>query len=164
MAEAAPVAAPQQPKSGTSKVIAWVLGIILGVIVLVGVGIWALVYFIALAPLDAASNSATRVIELVRDGKTEEAYNLTYSDFKNATSLSEWQQFVNSYPVLVANKSVNFTDKEYKNDNADVFGAIEARDGTKAQIHMILVKQGDEWKVKGLELLPAGTVRPTPAL
>jgi len=66
--------------------------------------------------------------------------------------------------VLVANKSVNFTDKEYKNDNADVFGAIEARDGTKAQIHMILVKQGDEWKVKGLELLPAGTVRPTPAL
>ena len=161
----APVAvpAPAQPqKSNVGKILAWIFGIGCGLVILVGIGIGLFFFFIfqlTNAPVDAASKE----IQLIRDGNIEEAYNGTHATFKNATTLAQFQQFVNSYPVLLANKSVSFSDRKVVNENADIFGEIEARDGTKMAIHVILINDNGTWKIKGLELLPQGTTRPTPS-
>jgi len=161
-APAAQSAQPQPQKSNVGKIIAWIVGIGCGLVVLSGIGI--AIFFVFIFNLTNAPVAAgEKQIQLIRDGKIEEAYNVTHSTFKNATTLAEFQTFVNSYPVLVANKSVSFSDKKVENENADIFGEIEARDGTKQAVHMILVLDKGEWKVKGLELLPQGTARPTPS-
>ena len=136
------------------------LWIAVGVVVVVAA---ALLYVFVFMGNNAPVTAAEKQIALLAEGKTSDVYNACDPGLKSATTLEQFTQFVTLYPVLSQNKSVSFTEKKISSTKADLFGNIEAKDGTKKLVHMLLVLSGTDWLINGIEILPEGMTRPTPS-
>ncbi len=85
-------------------------------------------------------------------------YEYTAKDFKAATSLEAFTEFVKSHPALVNNESANFNERTIENSVGTLHGTLISRDGGVTPIEYKFVKEGDRWKVLSMRLVPTGAV------
>jgi hypothetical protein len=85
-------------------------------------------------------------------------YEYTAKDFKAATSLEAFQEFIKSHPALSNNESANFNERTIENSVGNLHGTLISKDGGVTPIEYKFVKEGDRWKVLSMRLIPTGAV------
>jgi hypothetical protein len=114
------------------------------------------VIVIAMLLRSGLTTAINKQLAELRAGDTEKAYSYTSTDFRGATSLTDFEAFINHYPALKDNKSATFTEKETKDDTGLVKGTLYSTDGSSTPIEYLLVKENGEWKIEGIQANPAG--------
>ena len=102
-------------------------------------------------PIDTIENQ----LDAIKADKIDAAYNdYVTKDFKKATSLKAFKEFVQSHPILK-----DFSSKKH-GAFSDTKGVkkikfwISDDQGNRNILDYTLAKEGDKWKVRGIELLP----------
>jgi TolA-binding protein len=97
---------------------------------------------------------AEKQIEYLRQGNIEKAYNVyTSKDFKAATSLDQFKEFVQAYPILQNNHSALFPQRAIKDHITTLRGKIMASDHISSPIEYRLIKEDGKWKILSVRLL-----------
>lgn len=132
------------------------------VIILIVVGILALVggclamcvggaFWLTSGPVKAANEFFERIAK----GDVEGAYASTDPQFKNATSLDEFREFVKGRE-LQKFKSASWSSRSMKNSTGEVRGTVEISGVGQVEAFVALVKT-DEWRVIRVEIGEDGT-------
>ncbi|MFN4173750.1 MAG: DUF4864 domain-containing protein, partial [Parachlamydiaceae bacterium] len=127
---------------------------------------WKIVFFklvegpkpieeIASEPGNNPLETVEKQLEAIQADKIDEAYsNYVTKDFKKATSLNAFKEFIEAHPILK-----DFSSKKH-GAISDTKGVKKVKfwisddKGNKSILDYTLVKEGDSWKVRGIELLP----------
>lgn len=115
-----------------------------------------LVVWIALYATSGLTSTIKDQLAALKVGDFIKAYSYTSKDFQNATSLSDFQDFVNHYPAIKNNDKASFSEREIKNDTGRVRGTLYSTDGAATPIEYLLVKEKGSWKILGIQVNPAG--------
>lgn len=125
--------------------------------ILIGVVIFIVgVIVLAMVATQGIADVAKGQLKALREGDMIKAYSFTSKDFRSATSLENFQKFVDSYPSLKKNESVSFSDRETNNDTGLLKGTLKSVDGAATPIEYKLIKENGEWRILSLKLNPAG--------
>lgn len=124
----------------------------------IGSGCVAAFILVVIAIILYMANNITATVyhqlKAVRAGNIIQAYSFTSQDFRSATSLKEFEAFVNHYPSLKNNKSITIVRKEIKNDTGIIRGTLHSTDGSSISIEYLLIKEDGEWKILGIQANP----------
>ncbi len=85
-------------------------------------------------------------------------YEYTAKDFKAATSLEAFTEFVKTHPALLNNASANFNERTIENSVGTLHGTLVSKDNGVTPIEYKFVKEGDAWKVLSMRLIPTGAM------
>lgn len=126
--------------------------------ILIGIGSAAVFAVVVVLIILLAKNGITNVIyqqlAALRKGEIIKAYSYTSADFRSATSLNDFESFVEHYPALKHNKSATFTEKEVRNNTGLARGTLYSDEGTSTAVEYLLVKEENEWKILGIQINP----------
>jgi hypothetical protein len=92
----------------------------------------------------------------LKAGDVDKAYSFTSRDFQNATSLADFQKFVDLYPAIKNNARTKFISKDVTGDNAKLTGTLISVDGISTPIEYLLIKEEGAWKILGIQVYPEG--------
>lgn len=145
---ASPPSATPQKRS-----LAWLWWLI-GIIVTLVIGMIFLLVMLFASIGKGASDVADLFFDNMRNGQTQEAYDLTNEEFQSVTSYDAFRQFINSYPVVRNVESLSFNSKSVKNDVATLRGTLTTTSGEKQTIEIIAVKEGERWYIQSIDLNP----------
>jgi len=121
--------------------------------IIIGLAVIAIVVVvIAFSATSGVVKAVEKHLALLKEGDVAGAYELTSGEFKNATSLAEFEAFVAQYPALSNNKSHSFTERSVENNMGTVRGSLTAEDGTVTPIKYTLVKERGEWRILSIEI------------
>lgn len=143
------VANEEKQKSPIKKIL-MIVGIVFGVLITIGL--------IAIGISTYASSKVRRVskefIVAVKNGDMEEAYKMTSSDFKEATSEKDFETFVTAYKSLpldeVKTTSYNVETKDGSSE-AEINYTLD--DGQLSYtVTSNLVKESGEWKIYSFQI------------
>lgn len=120
---------------------------------------------IAERPSSIKSVDLSSIIEAqlaaIRKNDTSKAYqDFTSKDFKEVTSLPDFEQFVQKNPVIAKNKSSLFGNLSFENDIGTYEGTLTSEDGETAPVKYRLVYEDKGWKILSINILYA----PQPAV
>lgn len=93
--------------------------------------------------------SADAFFALVKDGKTEQAYQSTAQPFRDATTLDQFTTFLEQ-TGLNDYKTASYNSRAFENDQGRLEGTVSLNDGTDKPIQVDLLKEGGTWKVQGI--------------
>lgn len=125
--------------------------------VLLGIaGFIILVVVLALVLTKSISDVVNKQLQALRQGDMITAYALTSKDFRNSTSLADFEKFVSNYPALKNNAKASWSSREINNGQGSLKGELIAIDGGVTPIEYRLVKENDEWKILGFSLKLSG--------
>lgn len=97
---------------------------------------------------------ADKQLETLRKGEVEKAYqDYTSKSFRDATSLDEFKEFVNKYPILLQNQHVLFSQRAIKDHISILRGKLSTNDGLSTPIEYRLIKEDGKWKILSVRLL-----------
>jgi type II secretory pathway pseudopilin PulG len=136
--------------SGNKKILVALLAFFVGLIVIIG--IVAGVVFLGINSFtSAAADTATNQLESIQNDNVDKAYqDFTTEQFKQDTSLLQFQALVRAYPLLQDYESINFKEKSYENLNGQevvkLEGTLEGQEDTLYFLYD-MKKQEDSWKV-----------------
>lgn len=149
----------EQPKKSKKKIGCWIAGCLTAMLV----GIMFVAAIIGLAFW--ATGGTVKVIEeqlaYLREGDIESAYELTAGNFRKATDLPQFKQFISSNSYLAQNESASFTSRKVENNIGYVEGTLTAIDGSRSPVKYELIKEKGEWRILYIELSRSGT-KPSP--
>jgi len=137
------------PVTVTSTKMATWKKVLIGIVVFI-VGVIALAMWATSGIVKVAEDQ----LALMKAGDFSGAYALTSGMFKEATSLENFTEFVNSYKVLSENADVSFSERSVENDTGYLYGTVIAADGTAMVIEYQLIKENGEWRIIGINLTP----------
>ncbi|MCP5539122.1 MAG: zinc-ribbon domain-containing protein [Akkermansiaceae bacterium] len=129
------------------KIAALILG---GLLLLAVIGIGALVMLLG-AMTKPLVTAADGHFAALRSGNDQAAYEMTAQAFKENTSLSDYQAFINQRPILRQVTGSSYSSKNIENDKGTLEGALIAEDGQQIPIQIILFKEGGEWKIVSID-------------
>jgi TRAP-type mannitol/chloroaromatic compound transport system permease large subunit len=137
--------------SRNKKLFAVLLAFFVGLIVVIGVVIG--VVFLGINSFtSAAAETATGQLETIQSDNVDKAYqDFTTEQFKQDTSLLQFQALVRAYPLLKDYESVNFSEKSYQNVNGEEIVKLEGSlEGQEDTLYILydMKKEGDTWKVQ----------------
>jgi hypothetical protein len=140
---------PQSQKSGGSKIGCWIAGCLTAIVVFVlfVVGLIAIGFIATRGPVKVVEEQ----LVYLRRGDIEGAYLLTSLEFRKATNLDGFKNFVARHASLAQNKKVSFSNREIKNNIGVVEGTLTGVDGLQSPVHYQLVKENEAWKVLYIE-------------
>jgi hypothetical protein len=145
----------------STKRVLWIVGGVVGGVVLVfGGGIALLLYWVFTATGEAAL-AADRLLIQVREGKIAEAYDSTATDLRAQQNLDAFTADVKALG-LTRYASSDWSSRSIVNDEATLEGVVRTRDGDRVPLRVTLVKQAGAWRVASLtsSRYPGGS-RPT---
>jgi hypothetical protein len=87
----------------------------------------------------------------IKDGNLDAAYARTAASYQAAHSASAFAAFVGRHPGLKGNTDSTFTNRSVENDTAKISGTLTHPSGTESVVYK-LVKDGEEWKISGIEV------------
>ncbi len=93
--------------------------------------------------------SADAFFALVKDGKTEDAYQSTAKAFQDATSMDQFTTFLEQ-TGLNQYASASYNSRSFENDQGRLEGTVTLSDGTSKPIQVDLTKENGTWKVLGV--------------
>jgi Domain of unknown function (DUF4864)/zinc-ribbon domain len=88
-------------------------------------------------------------------------YAYTSKAFQNSTSLDEFRQFVQTYPIFSENQSAHFTQRSIKDHVGILKGNLTSKDHVNTPVEFKLIKEGDKWKILSVRLLKPNLRIPT---
>lgn len=99
-------------------------------------------------------------LEALRKHDIEKAY-YSYSskDFQSATSLDQFGNFVEAYPVFLNNQSAHFTQRSIDRNIGTLKGNITSNDRINTPIEYKLIKEKEKWKILSIRLLKPGNIQ-----
>lgn len=86
-------------------------------------------------------------LESLRKGDISKAYSYTSKEFQSSTSLSQFKDFIQNYPIFTNNQSSHFTKRSLKNNIGTLKGNITSNDRVNVPVEYKLIKEGDKWKI-----------------
>lgn len=93
-------------------------------------------------------------LEALRQNDISKAYYAyTSKDFQKATSLAQFQDFVQKYPIFLQSQSAHFTQRSIKNKIGTLKGNLTASDHKQIPVEYKLIKEKGKWKILSLRLL-----------
>jgi Domain of unknown function (DUF4864)/zinc-ribbon domain len=93
-------------------------------------------------------------LEALRDHDIPKAYSAyTSKDFQAATSLDQFRNFIEAYPVFQNNQSAHFTQRSIAHHIGTLKGNLTSNDHVKTPIEYKLIKEDDKWKILSIRLL-----------
>lgn len=106
------------------------------------------------------SDTVRNQLAALRAGDIDKAYSYTSEDFRNATSLEAFNEFVNQVPALKDNESAAFTATSVNNNEGIISGTVRSREGTVTSIEYLLIYKNGVWRIEGIKINPsdAGTL------
>ncbi len=92
-------------------------------------------------------------LEAFRKDDINKAYSYTAKDFQSATSLNQFKNFIQSYPVFLNNQSAHFTKRSFAENVVTLRGNMTTTERVNVPIEYKLTKEGDKWKILSIRLL-----------
>jgi hypothetical protein len=86
-------------------------------------------------------------------------YAYTSKDFQTATSLDQFSNFVEAYPVFLNNQSAHFTQRSINHNIGTLKGNLTSNDHINTPIEYKLIKEDDKWKILSIRLLKPGNIQ-----
>ncbi len=80
-------------------------------------------------------------------------YNYTSKDFRAATSLDQFRNFVEAYPVFFNNQSAHFSQRSMEHNIGTLKGHITSLEHVNTPIEYKLIKDDGKWKILSIRLL-----------
>ncbi len=109
-------------------------------------------------PKESASDLINKQLDFFRNGQIEESYNeLVSRDFKNATSLKTFKDFVSSNPILTDFVSFKQGIESSENGIKRIKVLLSGTQDDKHLLDYTIVEENNVWKINGMQLLPEGT-------
>ncbi|MCB1111659.1 MAG: DUF4864 domain-containing protein [Chlamydiales bacterium] len=93
---------------------------------------------------------------LENDQVTKAYFNYTSKEFQEATSLTEFKEFLKRHPSLTEYQSYSFRSRSIENNIGQLKGYLISKSGGTTPIEYLLVKEDDEWKIQRIEVGPQG--------
>lgn len=99
-------------------------------------------------------------LEALRHDDISKAYSTyTSKDFKSATSLDQFRNFIQAYPVFLNNKSAHFSQRSVEHNIAILKGYLTSTDNVTTPIEYKLTKEDGKWKILSVRLLKPRTIQ-----
>lgn len=96
----------------------------------------------------------------LRENNIDKAYySYTSKDFQNATSLDQFRNFVEAYPVFFNNQSAHFALRSIDHNIGTLKGNLTSKDRVNTPIEYKLIKEDDKWKILSIRLLKPGNIQ-----
>jgi hypothetical protein len=93
-------------------------------------------------------------LESLRQDDVRKAYHAyTSKEFQNTTSLEQFRDFIQAYPVFLNNQSAHFTQRSIDNHIMTIKGNLTSQDHVSTPIEYKVIKEGDQWKILSIRLL-----------
>lgn len=142
----------------------WLIGAFIVLVFIV------VIVLIALQATKGLAKSANEFFTLIKEGKVDQAYNLTAKEFQASTSLEVFTQFLEMTTLKDFSKA-RWTTRSINNNLGKLIGSIHTREGGTVPVEIDLVKEEGKWKIISLtrkavgltEKEPAEAVTPSPA-
>lgn len=101
-------------------------------------------------------------LEALRQHDIEKAYfAYTSKDFQAATSLDQFRNFIEAYPVFLNNQSAHFIQRSIEHNIGTLKGNLTSLDHVNTPIEYKLIKEDDKWKILSIRLLKPGNIQNT---
>lgn len=99
-------------------------------------------------------------LEALRKQDIPQAYQAyTSKDFQSATSLDQFRNFIEAYPVFHNNQSAHFTQRSIEHNIGTLKGNLTSDDHINTPIEYKLIKEEDKWKILSIRLLKPGNIQ-----
>ena len=99
-------------------------------------------------------------LESLRSGDLKTAYSYCSAGFQESTSLSDFQEMLQAYPILKNAKEFRSNNREISNDVAKLIGTIQGFDGSTQPVEYQLVKENGVWRIQQLHMSNPGILHP----
>lgn len=76
-------------------------------------------------------------LNLIKDGELEKAYKFISKEFQDATSMKQFEQFVENYSILSENESYSFNERSVEDESGTVKGTLTAENDSEVAIEYI---------------------------
>jgi len=145
----APYVPPPEPAQGKGPLF-WIMLVVVGLLLagLIGVGAVLGPSFLS---AKAAAEAALAQVKDMAEGDVDAAYARTTSSYRAAHPPEAFAAFVDRHPGLRRNTGANLNSRAVENGTAKISGTLSHGAGTEKAFYE-LVKEGDGWKVSGLEV------------
>lgn len=102
-------------------------------------------------------NVASNQLEAIKKNEIEKAYkDFTTLSFREATPLSDFQKFINTYKVFSQNKSAYFYKLSFNNNIAILNAELSSTSGEKREVEYYLAREDNAWKILQIHILEKG--------
>lgn len=99
-------------------------------------------------------------LEALREQNIPKAYyNYTSKDFQAATSIDQFRNFVEAYPVFLNNQSAHFSQRSMEHNIGTLKGNITSQDRVNTPIEYKLIKDDGKWKILSIRLLKPANIQ-----
>lgn len=99
-------------------------------------------------------------LEAIRQYDIPKAYSAyTSKDFQSATSLDQFRNFIEAYPVFLNNQSAHFSQRSIDKNIGTLRGNLTSNDHVNTPIEYKLIKEDDKWKILSIRLLKPGNIQ-----
>lgn len=99
-------------------------------------------------------------LEALRQDDIDKAYyDYTSRDFQATTSLDQFRQFVQAYPVFLNNQSAHFTQRAIEHNIRTLKGKLISSDHVETPIEYKLIKEDKKWKILSIRLIKPANIQ-----
>ena len=118
---------------------------------------WAFLFIVGVFALASIITSGLMVpveahLTALRGGDIETAYTHTSRGFRASTPLPAFNKFVHAYPALTRHTSFSMVERSFEGGEGRVTGHLLVQDKKVARIEFLMIEDGDDWKIQGIEL------------
>jgi hypothetical protein len=128
----------------------WVLSGCCGCLTLLALGaagFVAALYFMT----QGAADAARAQLEDLKRGDQIAAYNRLSSTYQQTMTPEAFEQLVATHPALRSYANATFNNRSVSGNTASLSGTITATSGEREPVTFLLIKEGDVWKISGIE-------------
>lgn len=86
-------------------------------------------------------------------------YDYTSKEFQSATSLDQFRNFIEAYPVFLNNQSAHFSQRSIEHNIGTLKGNLTSTNHVNTPIEYKLIKEDDKWKILSIRLLKPGSIQ-----
>lgn len=137
-------------KGTTLKRVFSIVGLVFAAIIIY---LTALIVFVMYATSGIA-DTVQGQLSAFRSGDFEKAYSYTSKEFQDSTSLEAFKKSIDKIPALKNNESASLNQRTIENNNGMVKGTLKSKDGKTTSVEFKLIKEGENWKIIGIHVLP----------
>lgn len=91
-------------------------------------------------------------LQALRQNNFQAAYDATSTEFKSATSLEEFTQFVSSHPLFTAHREISIKNQSIQEQEADILLLLNPGPDQVA-VHYLLKQENDQWKIWAMSVI-----------
>lgn len=97
--------------------------------------------------------AASGQLKALKEGRLKEAYDsYTSKSFKSSTSLEQFKQFINGFPVFLKNRSVRLVERKPEGNREIVHLMITNDQGIETPVSLQMVNENGHWLVENIKL------------